>query len=78
MHKPESPAPIVPWWRVGMVWLVLAGPAIVVAAGVATAVIAVRNADPVVTAAAGGSDQAGAPALQARNHAAAPLRPSSP
>lgn len=47
MNKPEV-RPVLPWWRVPMVWLVLSGPAIVVVAGIATAVIAVRGADPVV------------------------------
>lgn len=47
MNKPEV-RPVLPWWRVRMVWLVLSGPAIVVVAGIVTAVIAVRGADPVV------------------------------
>jgi hypothetical protein len=72
--SPDTPA--LPWWRVKMVWLVISGPAAVVVAGVLTAVIAFRGADPVVTApsAAGAGSQAElaqAPALQARNHAAA-------
>lgn len=37
-----------PWWKYGHVWLVLAGPAVVVVAGIATAVIAIDGADPVV------------------------------
>lgn len=37
-----------PWWKYGHVWLVLAGPAIVVVAGIVTAVIAINGADPVV------------------------------
>lgn len=37
-----------PWWRIGMVWLVLGGPATVVVAGIVTAVIAYHGADPVV------------------------------
>ena len=43
-----SPAPR-PWWRFGMVWFILSGPAIVVVAGLATAVIAFRNADTALT-----------------------------
>ncbi len=43
-----------PWYRIGMVWLVLGGPALVVVAGITTAVIAYRGADPVVTSAASG------------------------
>jgi uncharacterized protein len=64
--KPDSD-PSLPWWRVGAVWLVIAGPLAVVLAGVVTTVIAVREADRVVTVA-----PAMAPAMQARNHAAAP------
>lgn len=40
--------PVMPWWRIPAVWLVVGGPATVVVAGIATAVIAVRGADPVV------------------------------
>jgi len=40
----ESAAPR-PWWRHGMVWFMLSGPAIVVVAGFATLAIAVRHAD---------------------------------
>jgi hypothetical protein len=58
-----------PWWRVGMVWLVLGGPAVVVVAGIVTAVIAVRGAEPVLTSQESTkfSDR---PAVQGRNHAA--------
>jgi hypothetical protein len=34
-----------PWWRFGMVWLVLSGPALVVVAGFATMAIAFIGAD---------------------------------
>ena len=34
-----------PWWRFGMVWFVLSGPALVVVAGFATLAIALRHAD---------------------------------
>lgn len=58
-----------PWWRHGMVWLVIGGPAVVVVAGIATAVIAVRGADPVLLTEerAAFSER---PAVQGRNHAA--------
>jgi uncharacterized protein len=74
--QPASPTPAVPWWRVKMVWLVISGPAAVVVAGVLTAVIAFRGADPVVSApqaadAVSQAELAQAPALQARNHTAA-------
>ncbi len=69
-----------PWWKFGHVWLVLAGPAIVVIASCFTFYIALTRPDPVVS-----EDyyQKGieinktlerspslAPAQQARNHAA--------
>jgi hypothetical protein len=64
-----------------MVWFALAGPALVIVAGIVTVVIAFRHADTVVAETpapglAGASDRAGptAPALQARNHAATPGR----
>jgi hypothetical protein len=70
-----------PWWKFGHVWMVIAGPAIVIVAGFVTLYLAVRTPDPVVTEdyyrkgieinktleAAPGSL---APAQQARNHAA--------
>lgn len=42
-HKPATP-----WWKEPYVWLVIGGPAIVVVAGIYTAVIAARGADPVL------------------------------
>lgn len=54
-----------------MVWLVLGGPLAVVLAGIVTAVIAVRGADPVLSV----EDKASfsqRPAVQGRNHAAQP------
>ena len=69
-NKPSSSdAPPPPWWQVGMVWLVLGGPATVVVAGIVTAVIAVRGAEPVLTSQESTkfSDR---PAVQGRNHAA--------
>jgi uncharacterized protein len=50
IHKEENRSPATPWWRVGMVWLVLGGPALVVVAACASAVIAWHDADPVVGA----------------------------
>jgi hypothetical protein len=64
----EATQPEVPWWRVGMVWIVIGGPLAVVVAGVATAVIAFSGADTVI------STVSAMPAMQARNHAAAPTR----
>lgn len=65
-----------PWWRVGMVWLVIGGPLTVVVAAIVTAVIAVRGADPVITdipaavRPGAAAPTAQTPAVQARNHAA--------
>lgn len=64
---PEAP---LPWWRVGMVWLVLAGPAIVIVAGFATLALAVSRPDPVLAPQVAAVAQQ--PALQARNHVATP------
>ena len=73
------------WWRVGMMWLVLGGPALVVAASLATAVLAYRGADPVVKQPnnagprlplTGQGADASTPALLARNHAATARAPN--
>jgi hypothetical protein len=68
----QATHPRLPWWRVPMVWGVLAGPAIVVVAGVATTVLAVRGADRVLPAATASvkAPTAAVPALVGRNHAA--------
>ena len=58
-----------PWWRVGMVWLVLAGPLAVVVAGLVTLAIALHGAEPVLQAQEDGRF-ADRPAVQGRNHAA--------
>lgn len=65
----RPPGPSLPWWRVGMVWFALAGPAVVVVAGIVTAVIAVKGADPALRVTPTAAT-AQAPALQGRNHAA--------
>ena len=86
MSTDASPLPpSLPWWRYGLVWLVISGPAVVVVAGVITAWIAVRSQDPVVdenyyqsglninkTLAEQERLRALAPALKGRNHAATP------
>jgi hypothetical protein len=67
----------VPWWRVGMVWLVLAGPVSVMVASFFTIRLALLHADPVIKDSAASSQAAPAltPAVQARNHAATPTAP---
>ena len=84
MTNDERQERAAPWWRYGHVWLVIAGPAAVVIAGLVTAVIAVRSADPVVEAdyyrrgieinkaLAASRERAHLPAVQGRNHAATP------
>lgn len=74
---PERPSlfsaptgPVSPWWRHGMVWLVLGGPAVVVVASFATLFIALTHPDPVLERGASQPDQV--PAVQGRNHAATP------
>jgi uncharacterized protein len=80
--KPQDSAP---WWKHGHVWLVIAGPAVVVVASIVTAVIAIRTDDPVVEAdyyrrgieinKTLARDRAQLPAVQGRNHAATPAKP---
>lgn len=86
IQKPSAP---VAWWRVPHMWLVVGGPLVVVIAAIATAVIAIQGADPVLDkveyervykAAQALEGQARVDALiklqpagQARNHAAAPV-----
>jgi uncharacterized protein len=78
MPTPESAARKAssPWWRVGMVWLVIGGPLAVVVASLVTAAIAAAGADDVlsdaVRQAGEARSQAHTPAVQARNHAATP------
>ena len=64
-----------PWWRYPIVWMVISGPAIVVIAAIFTAWIAVSHVDPVLdTSLHHVADPSEAPAMKARNHAAAPDR----
>jgi hypothetical protein len=74
-RSPQPVAPSRPWWREGMVWLVISGPAIVVVAGITTAVIAYRGADEVLAVPpevrqVNVRPNGETPAMQARNHAA--------
>ena len=63
-----------PWWRVGMVWLVLGGPVTVVLACIVTVTLAVKTAEPVLTAQPS-AKFADKPAVQGRNHAATATTP---
>jgi hypothetical protein len=77
--KPEKPAGR-PWWKYGYVWLVIAGPAVVVVASLVSAWIAMRSPDPVLTEDRRevesnqtlAKNRAQTPAMQGRNHAATP------
>ncbi|MEY4975426.1 MAG: hypothetical protein RIQ97_621 [Pseudomonadota bacterium] len=62
-----------PWWRFGMVWMVIAGPLLVVIASVYTFMVAARNIDPVLLkdeAVRTSPDISQAPAVEGRNHSA--------
>ena len=68
---PEAAQSSPAWWRLPIVWMVIAGPAIVVVASFTTLALAILNPDPVLEAPQ--ARVAGeVPAMQARNHAAAP------
>ena len=74
-----------PWWSFGMVWMIIAGPALVVVAAFATLYLAITIPDPVLPTEAlnprnamenqSKQDAAMAPAMQARNHAATGVVP---
>lgn len=72
-----------PWWKFGHVWLVLAGPIIVIIAGFITLWLAVTRPDPVIeedyyrkgieiNQTLQNPEKSFAPALKSRNHAATP------
>ena len=74
-----------PWWKFGYVWMVIAGPAVVVVAGFATLWIALANPESLVAedyyrqgieinkTLAAEKEKSLRPAVQGRNHAATPL-----
>jgi hypothetical protein len=80
-----TPRPSPRWWRHGLVWMVIGGPAVVVVASIATFMIAAHSPDPLVAhdsyrlqvqaaaAPAQGGDKGMLPAQQGRNHAASPI-----
>jgi hypothetical protein len=72
LNSPQEPRP---WWRFGMVWMVLGGPVVVVVASLTTFYIAASHPDPVITETPRMAMQkrqgiTHAPAMQARNHSA--------
>ena len=65
----------VPWWRIGVMWLVVGGLGVVVIASFMLLATALRHADtvvPYVTVRPAAPITPSAPAMQARNHAATP------
>ena len=82
-HKSAQPAPA-PWYTFGYVWLVIAGPAAVVLAGIATVWLTLAFPETLVAedyyrqgldinkTLAAQRAKALEPALQGRNHAASP------
>ena len=87
-QAPQAPlapgAAPAPWWKFGYVWMVIAGPAIVVVAGFATLWLALANPETLVAedyyrqgieinkTLAAEKDKSLMPAVQGRNHAATP------
>lgn len=78
-----------PWWKNGFVWLVIAGPAVVVVAGFVTLYLAVTSPNEIVTEETYRSERQSdksiearrkesslAPAIQGRNHAATGIVPA--
>ncbi|MFZ3123674.1 MAG: FixH family protein [Acidovorax sp.] len=74
-----------PWWKFGHVWLVIAGPVIVVIASFVTLWLAISRPDPVVeedyyrkgieiNQTLAQPQKSLAPALKGRNHAATPAK----
>ncbi len=72
-----------PWWKFGHVWLIVAGPVVVIVAGFITFWLAVRNPETVVAEdyyrqgieinkTLEASDTSLVPAMKGRNHAATP------
>lgn len=75
------------WWRFGHVWMVIAGPAIVIVASFITIYLAVVGKDPVldedyyrkgveINKTLGDNPSSLAPAVQARNHAQTGVKPA--
>ena len=84
--KNTSETQVKPWWSFGMVWMIIAGPAVVVVAAFATLYLAITIPDPVLPTEAlnprnaienqAKLEAAMAPAMQARNHAATGVVPA--
>mgnify|MGYP000858793129 FL=1 len=79
--QPTQSTPAAPWWKFGHVWLVIAGPAVVVVASFITFYLAASGKDTLVdedyyrkgieiNKTLADNPSSLAPATQARNHAA--------
>ena len=68
----EQSGPVLPWWRVRMVWLVIGGPAAVVVASFITLGLAIRGGDKPLHETTATQADTLTPATQARNHAVTP------
>lgn len=86
MTQTQTP-PARAWWKFGHVWLVIAGPAVVVVASFITLYIAVTRGDPVldedyyrkglqINQTLADNPASLAPAIQGRNHAATGAPPA--
>ncbi|MCY7304916.1 MAG: FixH family protein [Rhodoferax sp.] len=84
-----TPRATPPWWTFGHVWLVIAGPLLVVIASFITLYLAITRPDPVlsqdyyrkeveINKSSGQSAASLAPAVQMRNHAATGEVPAPP
>jgi hypothetical protein len=86
MTNDEMTVEPAPWWKHGLLWMVIAGPATVAVAGAVTTWLAVSHPDPVlapdyyrrgieINKTLRAADKSQLPALQGRNHAVTPARP---
>ena len=80
-----APSAAAPWWRFGHVWLIIAGPVIVIIAGFVTLWLAISRPDPVVAEdyyrqgieinkTLEAPEKSLLPAMKGRNHAATPVQ----
>jgi hypothetical protein len=88
-NAPAAPEVSPPWWKFGHVWMLIAGPAIVVVAGFVTLWLAISQPDPVVTEdyyrkgieinqTLDSNAQRLVPAVTGRNHAVTPVEDQPP
>ncbi len=71
----ESAASSGPWWRFGMVWMVIAGPILAIIGSFTSLGFALARPDPVIERAPdveSAGQGAHMPAMQARNHVVTP------